>query len=252
MNYTYMMLALVLVAVGIIIHLSRRLNIAEAENDRLRRWCKIYGMDMPKPSQSVWRCAMEFERMGHRVQKVELKREGQFNIVVGAVMWFAEHPPDEVVEEARMEMLVSQTLETRLTEGEIGNWETEEGWEKKVCRAVIEFPFAPRDAKQILNLAGSLKSKGMSTERILVALQELLDEDGAPLTFGPSTKDRMFINSDGVLVPYEDYLAELRGGRIIHGPDFVVELPGAIEDWLDDEGRLVVDMDDPRLTGESE
>jgi len=55
-------------------------------------------------------------------------------------------------------------------------WELQKGWEENVCRAVIAYPMAPREAKHILDIAGELFSYGFKLSQIEDAMRELYNK----------------------------------------------------------------------------
>jgi hypothetical protein len=57
------------------------------------------------------------------------------------------------------------------------HWETIDGWEKLVCRPVVDYRLAPRQARAILMLAGELLTSGVSISSILRSLKSLMKSD---------------------------------------------------------------------------
>lgn len=56
-------------------------------------------------------------------------------------------------------------------------WELKDGWEKEVCRAVIAYPIAPRQAKAILDMCGELMLNGFSYTQIHETLSSRLTNE---------------------------------------------------------------------------
>lgn len=56
-------------------------------------------------------------------------------------------------------------------------WELKDGWEKEVCRAVIAYPMAPRQAKATLDLCGELMQNGFSYTQIHETLHSRLTNE---------------------------------------------------------------------------
>lgn len=50
-------------------------------------------------------------------------------------------------------------------------WETEEGWQERVCEPISRSPMAPRHAHRILEAAGKLASYGYSMDRVVGFLE---------------------------------------------------------------------------------
>lgn len=50
-------------------------------------------------------------------------------------------------------------------------WETEEGWQERVCEPISRYPMAPRHAYRILEAVGKLMSYGYSMDRVVGFLE---------------------------------------------------------------------------------
>jgi hypothetical protein len=53
-------------------------------------------------------------------------------------------------------------------------WELQEGWEQRVCEAVIQTPLAPREALVLLHMAGWARSQGYSFSHLFTVNLEMI------------------------------------------------------------------------------